>query len=158
MSVDGKGHTKKFKYKTEFVFDNRWREITTNLLAFFTLSSFYAGIVGNRPRGLDASYNWIPQALIWSMLVANISHLLANGPQSFWIDLWTGIVIVITSAMIHYTELPHAIEFLGGMLLAASTLAFFWVGLWIMGRVKKLCKCCCRQLREGLVVESIEED
>lgn len=153
---DGDGHTKEFNRVFKSRFDGRWREITSNLLAFIVVSCTFGSVIGNSPNGRGFIYNWVPQALIWSFFIANLSHFVTYGHETKLLDAWALLVLAAAAATLYYDNVPQFIEFFAGAAYAGGITLFGFFSWWLGGKLKKMCGCCWRMCRDGVVVETYE--
>jgi len=137
LYVEGVGHSVRFEASDVSVFKGRWRQITTNLLLFSLASCFLLLIIGgNRPNS-ESQYNWIPPAIIQVLFLGNLSHLIAVGWETFWVDALTVLSLGGAATVLFYDWVPHILEFLTGSILTS----LFCVGFFIFWSIVN---CCCQ--------------
>jgi hypothetical protein len=111
-------------------------------------------MIGNQPRGKNFYYNWVPPALVWSFLIANLSHFFTYGRETKLLDAWTLLVMAAAAATLYYNNVPQFIEFFSGATIVTGVLIFAFIAWWFGGKLKATCLCCWGRCRDGFVVET----
>lgn len=141
------GHSVRLDAELQSQFKGRFREISTQLLWYALCSCcIYFMLGGNRPDSESSWYNWVPPTIIKGLFILNGTHLIAVGWQSFWLDFFTVLSLVLVAALSYYGTFPHIYEFIFGATVTAGLCiwAYFWwrMSEWCYGCSRKCCLSC----------------